>query len=115
MGKVSIKEAFAKVIKREVFLFNAHITHINTINTHFKPDERRTRKLLLHKKEIDRIYGKIQKERLTIVPLEIYFNQRNKAKIKLALAKGKKLHDKREDIKRKDMDREASRAIKKFI
>ncbi len=114
-GKVQLKESFVKIIKGEAFLFNAHISYFETTNPHFKPDERRARKLLLHKKEILKLEERVKKESLTIVPLSIYFNKRNFAKVEIALAKGKKLHDKRESIKRREADRESKAAIKKVL
>ncbi len=86
--------------------------HLDTTNRFFSRDSRAPRKLLLNKKELLKLFGKVSKERLTIVPLEIYFNERNRAKVLIALAKGKKLHDKRETLKRKTLDREASQAMK---
>ena len=83
--------------------------------TRARRDERRARKLLLHKKEIDKLLGKVTKEGLTIVPLSIYLNHKNLVKVEIALAKGKKLHDKRETIKRREADREARAAIKKYL
>ncbi len=114
-GRVNLKDSFVRIIKGEPFLLNAHISHLDTTNPYFKPDERRARKLLLHKKEIDKLLGKVTKEGLTIVPLSIYLNHKNLVKVEIALAKGKKLHDKRETIKRREADREARAAIKKYL
>ncbi len=111
-GRVNLKDSFVRIIRNEAFLMNAHISYTDTTNPHFKPDERRPRKLLLHRKEIDKLMGKTSKEGLTIVPLSIYFNRKNFAKVEIALAKGKKLHDKRETLKRKEADREARRAMR---
>jgi len=111
-GRVNLKDSFVKIIKNEAFLMNAHISYFETTNPHFKPDERRARKLLLHRKEINKLIEKTAQEGLTIVPLSIYFNHKNLAKVQIALAKGKKLHDKRETLKRKEADREAQRAIR---
>ncbi len=111
-GRVNLKDSFVKIIKNEAFLMNAHISYTNTTNPHFKPDERRPRKLLLHRKQIDKLIGKTTKDGLTIVPLSIYFNRKNIAKVEIALARGKKLHDKRETLKRKEADREAQRAMR---
>ena len=113
-GRVNLKESFVKIIKGEAFLLNAHITHLDTANPYYKPDPKRARKLLLHKKEIDKLIGKVTQDSLAIVPLSIYFNNKNLAKVQIALAKGKKLHDKRESIKRREADREARSAMKNY-
>ena len=91
---------------------NVHIAHLNTANSHYTPDSRTPRKLLLQKKQLDKLFLKIGKEGLTIVPLMIYFNERNLAKVSIGLAKGKQLHDKRQDLKKKTLDREAQQAMK---
>lgn len=113
-GRVNLKDSFIKIVKGEAFLFHAHISHLQTTHAFFKPNERRERKLLLHRKEIDKLLGKISQEGLTLVPLVLYFNKRNKVKIEIALAKGKNLHDKRETLKRKILDREAQMALKNY-
>ena len=91
---------------------NAHIAELETTNRHYSRDSRTPRKLLLHKKQIEKIYVKIHKEGLTVIPLMLYFNERNLAKVSIAVAKGKKLHDKRADLKAKTLDREAKQAMK---
>lgn len=111
-GRVNLKDSFVKIIKGEAFLLNAHISYLDTTNPHYKPDERRERKLLLHTREIDKLFAKSSVDGLSIVPLSLYLNARNLVKIKIALAKGKKLHDKREDLKKKTADREAKTAMK---
>lgn len=113
-GRVNLKDSFIKIVKGEAFLFHAHISHLQTTHAFFKPNERRERKLLLHRKEIDKLLGKISQEGLTLVSLMLYFNKRNKVKIEIALAKGKNLHDKRETLKRKILDREAQMALKNY-
>ena len=115
LGRVNLKDSFVKIIKGEAYLLNAHISHLDTANPHFKPDERRERKLLLHRKEIDKLIGKISREGLTLVPLSIYLNNKNIIKVEVGLAKGKTLHDKRETLKRKQADKEARAAMKKYI
>jgi len=110
--RVNIKDSYCRFIKGELFLVNAHISHLDTTNKHYIPDSTTPRKLLLHKKQLDKIYAKSTKEALTIVPLSIYFNEKNRAKASIALAKGKKLHDKRNDLKKKTLDREAAQAMK---
>ena len=111
-GKISIRESFVKIIKEEAYLFSSHITHLSNTYSAYKPDETRERKLLLHKKEILTILGECTTMGITIVPLKIYFNSRNLAKIQIATVKGKKLYDKRESIKRREQNIEAKRAIK---
>jgi SsrA-binding protein len=114
MGRVNLKDSFVRIIKSEAYLLNAHISYLDTTNPHFKPNERRDRKLLLHRKEIDKLLGKVSKESLTIVPLSLYLTSKNIIKVEIALAKGKQLHDKREALKRKEADREARAAMKKY-
>jgi SsrA-binding protein len=88
---------------------------MQSANPHFKPDERRDRKLLLHEKEIIKLENKVALDGLSIVALSIYFNAKNYAKVQIALARGKKLHDKRETLKQKDAQREAKSAMKNFL
>ena len=113
-NRVNLKDSFIKIIKGEAFLFNAHISYLQTTHSYFKPNEKRERKLLLHRKQIDKLLGKISQEGLTLVPLSLYFNHKNKAKLEIALVKGKNLHDKRETMKRKILDREARSALKNY-
>jgi SsrA-binding protein len=113
-GRVNLKDAFIKIIKNEAFLMNAHISYFETTHSHYKPDERRPRKLLLHRKQINKLHEKTMREGLTIVPLSIYFNHKNLAKAQIALAKGKKLHDKRESLKKREADRAARAAMKDY-
>ncbi|NOT08552.1 MAG: SsrA-binding protein SmpB [Gemmatimonadales bacterium] len=109
-GKASIKEAYALVRNGEVWLEGMHITPYEQGNR-WNPAPVRTRKLLMHKREIMRLVGGVEQKGFTIVPLELYFSK-GKAKVALALAKGKKTHDRREDIKRRMAEREMSRALK---
>ena len=113
-GRINLKDSFVKIIKSEAFLINAHISVLDNVNTFFKPDPRRSRKLLLHKKEIIRLATKSKEKGLTIIPLKVYFNERNLVKIEIALAKGKKAYNKKEEIKRKILDQEAKRALKGY-
>lgn len=113
-GRANLKDSFARVIRGELFLLNAHISYLSTTNSHFRHEERRARKLLMHRKQIDKLFGKVTQDRLTLVVLDIYFNKKNKAKATLALAKGKNLHDKRESLKRKQADLEARAAMKNY-
>jgi len=111
-GRVNLNDAYCRFIKGELWLLNTHIGNLETANRHYTRDERAPRKLLLHRKQLDTLHGKVNKEGLTIVPLMLYFNERNRAKLSVALAKGKKLHDKRETLKRRTLDREAAQAMK---
>ncbi|NPA29494.1 MAG: SsrA-binding protein SmpB [Epsilonproteobacteria bacterium] len=112
MGRVNLKDAYVRIIKGEAWVFGMHITLLETTNPHYRPDEKRPRRLLLHRKQIDKWYGRVKQEGLAIVPLMLYFNEKNRAKLQIALAKGKKLYDKRETLKRKTAEREAQRAMK---
>lgn len=111
-GRVNLKDSFIKIIQGEAFLFQAHISTLGTTNPYYKPDEKRPRKLLLHRKEIDKLFGKSQISGMSIVALKLYFNTKNKAKLEIALAKGKNLHDKRESLKEKIQNREIAQALK---
>lgn len=113
-GRVNLKDSFIRIIKNEVFVLNMHITHMSTTHTSYRPDERRSRKLLLHRKEIDKMYTKVTKDGITLVPLKLYFNSKNMVKMQIATAQGKKLHDKREDLKQKTMQRETQIALKNW-
>jgi SsrA-binding protein len=110
-SKINLNDSFARFEGQEIFLYNAHISHYAQAS-YLNVDPVRTRKLLLHKKQLERINGKLTQKGLTLIPLKIYFNQRGFAKVELALCKGKKLYDKREDIKRRETDRELRRIIK---
>ncbi len=113
-GRVNIKDSFIRIIKGEVFVFNMHITHLSTAHTSYRPEENRDRKLLLHKKQIAKLFEKVSKDGNTIVPLKLYFNARNMLKMQIATAQGKKLYDKREDLKKKSMQRETQIALKNW-
>jgi SsrA-binding protein len=114
MGRVNLKDSYVRIIKGEAWVFGMHISLLESTNPHYKPDEKRPRRLLLHRKQIDKWVGRIKREGLTIVPLMLYFNERNKAKLQIALAKGKREHDKRETLKRKTAEREARAAMKSY-
>ena len=106
-GKVNLKDSYAKIRNNEVYLLNTHISEYKEGNI-FNHDPRRTRKLLLHKREILKLRDKVEQEGLTLVPLKLYM-QKNKVKILLGLCKGKKNFDKRETMKERDLKREASK------
>lgn len=110
MGKCSIKEAFIRIENGEVWVYGMHVSPYEKGNI-FNKDPLRPRKLLLHKKEIWKLLGKMKEKGYTLVPLQIYFKE-GKAKVEIGLAKGKKLYDKREDIAKKDQRREAEKEFK---
>ena len=110
-GKVNLVDSYVLMKDGEAFLFGAHISPLPTVSTHFVPDPLRTRKLLLHQRELGRIFGAIAKEGLTCVPLALYWKN-GMVKCEIALAKGKKLHDKRATERDRDWNREKSRILK---
>ena len=111
-GKANLRDGFAKIKNNEVFLQRVHISPYSHA-TYDAPDPVRERKVLLKKREILKLVGKIQERGYSLIPLKMYFNERGKAKVVLGLAKGKKLYDKRESLKKKDTDREIDRAMLK--
>ncbi len=112
-GNANIKDSYAIIKSEEIYLLNMHISHYEEGNI-FNHDETRTRKLLLHKKEILKLKNKIDLNGYTIIPLKIYFVKR-KAKVLIGLAKGKKDYDKREDIKKRDVEREIRKEFKESV
>lgn len=110
-GKVNLVDSYVLMKDGEAYLLGAHISPLPTTSTHFVPDPTRTRKLLLHKRELGRIFGAMAKEGLTCVPLALYWKNGN-VKCEIALAKGKKLHDKRATERDRDWDREKSRLLR---
>ena len=106
-GKANLKDSYAVIRNHEVYLLNSHISEYKEGNI-FNHDPRRSRKLLLHKREILKLESKVNQEGCTLVPLKLYFNK-NKVKILLGLCKGKKTFDKRETIKERDLKREAEK------
>ena len=110
-GKANIGDAYAGPSGDELFLFNVHIPEYLEANR-FNHETRRPRKLLLHRREINRLIGATQREGMTIVPLRLYFNPKGIAKVELGLARGKKLHDKRETEKKRDWERERGRLMR---
>jgi SsrA-binding protein len=111
-GKASINEAYAKPQKDEIYLLNAYIPEFEQAGQHLQHETHRPRKLLMHKREINRAINAVNREGMTLVPLSIYFNKRGRAKLELALAKGKKLHDKRQTTKERDWQRDQSRLLR---
>ena len=111
-GEGSIAESYATFEGEEIWLINSHIpeySHGNRMNH----EPRRKRKLLLNKREIAKLHGAVTRQGLTLVPLSLYFNGRGRAKVELALARGKKAHDKRETVKERDWKREQQRLLRK--
>lgn len=112
-GDVSLKESFCFVSKGEIFLKNAHIAPYKMGVSYEKQEERQDRKLLLNKREINKLIGKTKEKGLTIVPLSLYL-KKGKIKLEIALAKGKKLYDKKQSLKEKDLKREAERDMRNY-
>jgi SsrA-binding protein len=110
-GEGSIAESYAEVKDDEVFLVNANIPEFSHGNRH-NHEPKRPRKLLLHEREINRLRAGVAREGMTLIPLSIYFNARGRAKVELALARGKKFHDKRETVKDRDWKREQGRLMR---
>lgn len=111
-GNANLKDGYAVIKGNEVFILGMHISEYKEGNI-FNHDEKRTRKLLLHKKEILKLFNKVELDGNTLVPIKLYFKG-NKAKILLGLAKGKKIYDKRETIKQRDINREVQKQLKNY-
>jgi SsrA-binding protein len=111
LGKGNLQDSYAMIQNGEIFLHNCHISPYDFGNR-FNHDPLRIRKLLMHRVEIRKLFAKTREKGLTLVPLQMYFNEKGKVKVELALAKGKKLYDKREDIAKKDADREVDRVMR---
>ena len=111
-GKAQITEGYVIVKDGEAFLIGAHVTPLRTVSTHIVADPTRTRKLLLHRRELDRLVGAVERKGHTIVPLELYWKD-GKVKLAIGLAKGKQSHDKRHTEKERDWQREKSRLLRK--
>ena len=110
-GKASIGESFAGARDGELWLYNCNISEYKHAGQ-FTHAPKRPRKLLLHKRQINKLIGAIEREGMTVVPLKLYFNEKGRAKLELALAKGKKLHDKRETEKKRSWERERGRLMR---
>ena len=110
-GKATIAESYADARHGEIWLINSNITEYQQAGR-FNHAPKRARKLLLHKRQINKLIGAVEREGMTVVPLKIYFNERGRAKVEIALAKGKKLHDKRETEKQRDWSRERGRLLR---
>ncbi|MEP1931085.1 MAG: SsrA-binding protein SmpB [Roseibium sp.] len=112
-GKANIGESYAAEHKGEIWIYNVYIPEYLQANR-FNHEPRRPRKLLLHRREIGKLAAAVQKDGKTIVPLKLYFNDKGRAKMEIAVARGKKLHDKRETEKKRDWQREQSRIMKNY-
>jgi SsrA-binding protein len=110
-GRANIKEAYVIVRGEEIVILGMHITPLASASTHVKADPVRTRKLLLHAREIARLIGKVERAGFTLIPLDLHY-LKGRIKIEIGLAKGKKLFDKREDEKKRDWDREKARLMR---
>jgi SsrA-binding protein len=113
-GRANIKEAYVIIRGEEIFIFGMHITPLASASTHVRADPVRTRKLLLHGKEIARLIGKVERAGFTLIPFDLHF-VKGRVKVGIGLAKGKKLYDKREDEKKRDWEREKARLMRKPI
>ena len=111
-GRMNMGDAYAMVKDGEIYLFGAQITPLIQASTHVIADDRRTRKLLLHRSEIDKLVGKVEREGYTLIPTACYWSK-NKVKLELALAKGKQAHDKRQASKDRDWQREQQRVMRR--
>ncbi len=110
-GRTNLKESYVIIQRGELYLLGCHITPLGAASTHIRPDATRTRKLLLHKEEIVKLIGKVERAGYTLVPLDMHFSK-GRVKLQIGLAKGKKQHDKREAEKEKDWKREQSAIMK---
>ena len=112
VGQANIAESYAAAEKGGIFLINAYIPEYQAAGQFFQHNPRRPRRLLLHKREIHKIAVAVERQGMTMVPLELYFNARGRAKLRLALAQGKKLHDKRADEAKRDWQRQKARLLR---
>ncbi len=111
-GKAQITEAYVLLKDGEAFLFGSHIQPLTTASTHIRPDPSRTRKLLMHRRELDRLIGAVERKGYTLLPLKLYWT-RGRAKLQVGLGKGKKKHDKRAVAKDRDWERQKARVLKR--
>jgi SsrA-binding protein len=110
-GKINLNDSFARIEQNDVILYNTHISPYSQAS-YLNVESTRPRRLLLHRNQIRKIAGQLAQRGLTLIPLKVYFNDRGFAKIELAICKGKKLYDKREDIKRRESELEMRRVLK---
>lgn len=112
-GQVSFKDGYVDFKDGEAFLVGVHITPYDKTSEFDRPDPERPRKLLLHRREIERLQAKVEQKGLTVIPARLYFT-RGRVKLEIALAKGKKLHDRRDDLKQKDIARDTARQLAQY-
>lgn len=112
LGQASLNESYADVKGSEIFLVNAYIPEYNKAHAKLQHETRRPRKLLLHRNQMDKLIGAVNRKGTTLIPISVYFNNRGIAKVELGIATGKKQHDKRDTIKDRDWKREKSRIMK---
>jgi SsrA-binding protein len=110
-GRAQLKEGYVDVDRGEAFLVGAHIAPLASASTHVQPNPTRSRKLLLHREELNKLIGAVERRGYTLIPLSLYW-KRGRAKLEVALARGKQAHDKRQDIKKRETEREMSRAMR---
>jgi len=110
-GRCNLGDAYAIFRNGEMYLFGAQIVALSSASTHVNPEERRTRKLLLNRREIDRLMGQVERKGYTLIPTAMYWKN-NRVKIELGLAQGKKEHDKRDDLKEREWQREKARVLR---
>lgn len=110
-GRAQVTESYVHLRDGEAWLLGAHITPLNTVSTHVRADPTRTRKLLMHRHEIDRLVGAVERKGYTLVPLDLHWS-RGRAKLEIGLARGKKQHDKRATKKERDWQRQKARILK---
>lgn len=110
-GRVQLKEAYVTIRNGELYLIGCHISPLSTASTHIQPDPTRTRKLLLHAEEIKRLIGKVERAGYTLVPLDLHYKT-GRIKLEIGLAKGKKQHDKRDNEKQREWERDKQRLMR---
>jgi SsrA-binding protein len=110
-GRAQLKEGYVVIEHNEAFLVGTHFSPLTSTSTHIKANPTRTRKLLLHREELNKLIGATERKGYTLIPLQLYW-QRGRAKLEIGLAKGKQAHDKRADIKKRETDREMQRVLK---
>ena len=113
-GRANIKESYVVIRSGEIFIFGMHITPLISSSTHVHPDPIRTRKLLMHARQINKLIGLVERSGYTLMPLDLHF-QKGRIKVEIGLAKGKKQHDKRESEKERDWNREKARLMRNGI
>ncbi|MBI3779006.1 MAG: SsrA-binding protein SmpB [Gammaproteobacteria bacterium] len=110
-GRAQLKEGYVVIEHNEAFLVGTHFSPLTSTSTHIKANPTRTRKLLLHREELNKLIGATERKGYTLIPLQLYW-QRGRAKLEIGLAKGKQAHDKRADLKKRESDREMQRVLK---